>query len=184
MPKCLGCGLDFYGRAFGGHLSKTTNPACIEARGAAFGSDSDDDAEFGTELSGDFPTGGGTFAGDFFGTDYDAADLGYDSESNGSDVNSPPDFDSDDDSDELDRDPTAQDHAAAYEARAADGWEPPRASGAADEDTDMEDPAAPGSEPETPPRAREQRIIAEDRFHEKPVIEKFPGGRAGRSHVR
>jgi hypothetical protein len=85
----------------------------------------------------------------------------------------------DSDEDEVDHDPTAQDHAVAYEARAADGWEPPRPSGAADEDADMEDPAAPGGEPELPPRAREQRMIAEDCFHEKPVIEKFPGGRAG-----
>ncbi|KAJ7896209.1 hypothetical protein B0H13DRAFT_2523416, partial [Mycena leptocephala] len=117
------------------------------------------------------------FAGDFFGNDYDAADLGYEPEYDSDNDDSQPDVDSDED--EVDHDPTAQDHAAAYEARAADGWEPPRPSGAADEDADMEDPAAPGDEPEAPPRAREQRMIAEDRFHEKPVIEKFPGSRAG-----
>ncbi|KAJ7871067.1 hypothetical protein B0H13DRAFT_2555721 [Mycena leptocephala] len=167
MPSCLGCGVNFSGRAYGGHLSKTTNPACIQARGVAFLSDDDDDdADFGPELS-----------GDFFGTNYDAADFGYEPEYDSDNDDSQPNVDSDED--EVDHDPTAQDHAAAYEARAADGWEPPRPSGAADEDADMEDPAAPGGEPELPPRAREQRMIAEDCFHEKPVIEKFPGGRAG-----
>jgi hypothetical protein len=42
----------------------------------------------------------------------------------------------------------------------------------------MEDLAS--ADTDTPPGPRENRKIAEDRFHVKPIIESFPGGLAGK----
>lgn len=155
--------MKFHGRAFGGHLSKTQNPACVEARDAEFdlSSDSDDDSEF-CDVSHEFPTGGGSFSGDFFGPNYSAADLGYESDFDVPDSSLQSEYDSDE---ELD-DPTVR-----------DGWEPPRPAGD-EEDIEMADLVT--ADTDTPPAPRENRKIAEDRFHLKPIIESFPGGHAGK----
>ncbi|KAJ7882986.1 hypothetical protein B0H14DRAFT_2565065 [Mycena olivaceomarginata] len=58
-----------------------------------------------------------------------------------------------------------------------DGWEPPRPAGDG-EDIEMEDLAS--ADTDTPPGPRENRKIAEDRFHVKPIIESVPGGLAGK----
>ncbi|KAJ7438607.1 hypothetical protein FB451DRAFT_1447943 [Mycena latifolia] len=147
------------------------NGPCIEVREAAEAtlSDSDDSEEFGSEIAGDFPTGGGSSAGDFFEDDYTPADFNYIS----ADAS---DSESDLDPDEGDFDPIARDREAAADAQAGDGWEPARpAPNVPEEDSDMEElPVKPSSIP-----TREKRKITEDRFHEEPVIVKFPGNRAG-----
>ncbi|KAJ7934852.1 hypothetical protein B0H13DRAFT_2305310 [Mycena leptocephala] len=175
MPECPGCKIIFIGRgALHGHLARTTNIACIEARELAFLSDSDDSDsdhdDFGPNLAGNFPTGGGSFAGDAFGSNYSREDLGY-SDDDLSDSQSEIEADSDDE----EADPIAHDHAAEVDAQTGDGWEPPRPQKDHTEDSDMD--GVPDAE--TPPPARENRKIAEDSFHEKPIIVKFPGGRAG-----
>ncbi|KAJ7269176.1 hypothetical protein C8J57DRAFT_1066810 [Mycena rebaudengoi] len=43
----------------------------------------------------------------------------------------------------------------------------------------MEDVATPAPAPECPSPSRETRTIVEDRFHADPIVEKFPGARAG-----
>ncbi|KAJ7136421.1 hypothetical protein C8R43DRAFT_1089450 [Mycena crocata] len=163
MPVCPGCLVSFSGRGFSGHLSKTTNPRCMAVRNDAdisSGSDSDTQ-QFGdnSDQAGVFPTGGGTFPGDFFGDEYTAEDLGYRS---GSEDSGSESEDEDQESDSpLDHDPTARDNEAAAQAQFAEGWEPPRAPTAPQGDAEM------------------RRTIAEDGFHQKPVVVKFPGGRAG-----
>ncbi|KAJ7468883.1 hypothetical protein B0H11DRAFT_2159425 [Mycena galericulata] len=134
MPECPGCKVTFVGRAWGSHLSHTTNPACIQARKAAeeISSNSASEEDFGPDDSDDYDDG--------------------------------------------DNDPTAHDYAAAIDAQTQDGWEPPRPNPRGErQDHEMEAP----SEPEIPPPTRENRKIAEDCFHEKPIVVKFPGGRAG-----
>ncbi|KAJ6553786.1 hypothetical protein DFH09DRAFT_924695 [Mycena vulgaris] len=175
MPECPGCGTTFVGRAYANHLFNTTNGPCIEFReGAEAGlSESDSESsgdEFGPNIAGDFPTGGGSFTGDFFGTDYTAADLNYVSDDSS-------DSESELDSDNEELDPRARDLGAAEEAQIGDGWEPARpVPNGQEEDSDMEELPPVDN---TPAPIRETRQIAEDRFHEEPVVVKFPGNRAG-----
>ncbi|KAJ6526345.1 hypothetical protein B0H19DRAFT_1084449 [Mycena capillaripes] len=169
MPKCPGCGIDFVGgRAFGNHFVKTSDARCLKVREDAEAQASSE-KEFGSDLQGEFPTGGGSFAGDFFGDDYTEEDFNY--------LDDSTDSDSDSLSPDDDEDPTASYHAAAADAQAGDGWEPPRpvqCNQKPEEDSDMEDVSVSTASP-----AREKRKIAEDRFHETPVIVKYPSDRAG-----
>ncbi|KAJ6572973.1 hypothetical protein B0H10DRAFT_2237312 [Mycena sp. CBHHK59/15] len=173
MPPCPGCGTDYVGRAYANHIgnAKEGTP-CAAARKAAEDdvSDSDsDEQQFGQDSAGDFPAGGGLFQGDFFGNDYSEADFGY--------ISDDPPMDSDSEcrlSDE-ESDPAARDREAAADAQVAEGWEPTRGMPNVDGgDAEMEDITA-----EIRPPPRENRKIAEDRFHQEPVVVKFPGGRAG-----
>jgi hypothetical protein len=170
MPPCPGCGAQFIGRGFGLHLANTINSPCVAVRAAAdFISDSDSDPDteqFGQDRAGNFPTRGGTFQGDFFGDNYTAGDLGYISEPEEFDVQS--DCESDDEGSALDIEETLN-------AQFGDGWEPPRAAVAGDADSDMEDT----TERVRAPPSRATRTVADDHFHAEPVVEKFPGGRAG-----
>ncbi|KAJ7504716.1 hypothetical protein B0H11DRAFT_1905318 [Mycena galericulata] len=85
-------------------------------------------------LSKRFPSGGGSFPGDFFGEDYTAADFDYTHPSDFSDS------DSDSDDEGLDNDPSALDREAAADAEIGNGWEPLRPSqNSPMDDTEMED---------------------------------------------
>ncbi|KAJ7134203.1 hypothetical protein C8R44DRAFT_729689 [Mycena epipterygia] len=113
------------------------------------------------------------FTGDFFGDDYVEDDFGYISDSGGGPQHS-------DSNDDL-VDPTASNLVDAAHARDEEGWEPERGSvplvTGIDQDSDMQDVQ---NVPQIrPPPSRETRTIAEDRFHQQPIIEKFPGARAG-----
>jgi hypothetical protein len=170
MPLCPGCGGSFAaGRALSLHVVNSTDICCLKARYDAEALLSDSDEEFGPSSASDFPTGGGSFTGDFFGEDYTQADFDF-----GSD-DSDPDPDPCDDSD--DDDPVAGDYAAAAEAHAANGWEPDRPTQHnQEEDLELEDAARPST---AAPPLQEKRKIAEDRFHETPIIIKYPSDRAG-----
>ncbi|KAJ7041311.1 hypothetical protein C8F04DRAFT_1302116 [Mycena alexandri] len=130
---------------------------------------SDNDSDFG-DTAGLFPSGGGSFGGDLLGDDYTQEDLNYISEE-ASDTGFQ--SDSDDEEDDL----IAMDHAAAADAQVGDGWEPPRPEPHVhDEDSEMDEVPA-------HPATTTARKIAEDRFHEKPEIVKFPSARrVGRRH--
>jgi hypothetical protein len=160
MPKCPGCGTKLAGggRARTIHLAKTSDGRCLKACQEA--------EEFGSDLRGEFPAGGGTFTGDFFGEEYTEDDFGYISDGT-------PESGSDSQDDDDDND-----YAAAAEVQAGDGWEPRRAVPndlAPEEDSGMEDIEIPAALP-----AREMRKIAEDRFHEPPVIVQYPSDHASK----
>jgi hypothetical protein len=172
MAPCPGCGENFTGRSLSTHFWRTTNPLCIQARRAAENpviSDSDEE-QFGQHHASDFPAGGGQFQGDFFGDNYTAADFGYlsDSEDSVTESEYEDGFDPD-----LD-DPVARDNEAAAQAQFGEGWEPPRVP-IIGGDMNMED----GSASVHAPPSRETRTIAEDHFHQPPMVVKFPGSRAG-----
>ncbi|KAJ6598608.1 hypothetical protein B0H10DRAFT_2324126 [Mycena sp. CBHHK59/15] len=91
------------------------------------------------------------------------------------------DGEEDDDVDEGsddDEDPTARDHHDASYAGLENGYEVPRKPGPLmpDEDTLMPDVHLEANVAPT----REARKFAEDRFHHKPIVEKYPGRLAGR----
>ncbi|KAJ7841520.1 hypothetical protein B0H14DRAFT_3694203 [Mycena olivaceomarginata] len=159
MPECPGCGGTFTaGRALSVHVVRSTDVRCRQARSDTEALLSDSDEEFGPSFASDFPTGGGSFTGDFFGEDYAADDFDFGSDDS--------DADCCDDSD--DDDPVAGDYAAAADAHAANGWEPDRPmQHDQEEDFEMEDAARPST---APLPEREKRKIAEDRFHETPII--------------
>ncbi|KAJ7823158.1 hypothetical protein B0H14DRAFT_2370305 [Mycena olivaceomarginata] len=156
MPECPGCGGTFTaGRALSVHVVRSTDVRCRQARSDTEALLSDSDEEFGPSFASDFPTGGGSFTGDFFGEDYAADDFDFGSDDS--------DADCCDDSD--DDDPVAGDYAAAADAHAANGWEPDRPmQHDQEEDFEMEDAARPST---APLPEREKRKIAEDRFHER-----------------
>ncbi|KAJ7864581.1 hypothetical protein B0H14DRAFT_3084418 [Mycena olivaceomarginata] len=117
MPECPGCGGTFTaGRALSVHVVRSTDVRCRQARSDTEALLSDSDEKFGPSFASDFPTGGGSFTGDFFGEDYAADDFDFGSDDS--------DADCCDDSD--DDDPVAGDYAAAADAHAANGWEPDR----------------------------------------------------------
>ncbi|KAJ7897902.1 hypothetical protein B0H14DRAFT_3581502 [Mycena olivaceomarginata] len=93
----------------------------------------------------------------------------------GADFNFGPDSDSDPYDDSDDDDPLAGEYAAAADAQAANGWEPDRPAQHDQQDTEMEDVATPTA----PAAVRERRKMAEDRFHETPIIVRYPSERAG-----
>ncbi|KAJ7161228.1 hypothetical protein B0H12DRAFT_1246967 [Mycena haematopus] len=168
---CEGCGIEFKGKGYTMHLSRTKNPACLmisqheNARGL-LGQESLE--EFGTTDHG-LPSG--ECAGDFFG-DYSANDFGY--------------IDSDDagetpisGSDELSEDTDEEDDLDAEErADLTHGYEAPRPQAPTPQDTPM--PSASTDDNPAPAPRREIRKAAEDRFHHRPIIVKYPGTSAGK----
>ncbi|KAF7343824.1 hypothetical protein MSAN_01963600 [Mycena sanguinolenta] len=165
MQLCPGCGKKFEsGRAYGLHFSTTSDSRCLKVRedGEAEAQLTDSDEEkFGSDLRGEFPTGGGTFSGDFFGENYAEEDFNYISDEPVSDF-----------SDEED-DPVASDYAAAADAKAGDGWEPARPLAHHNVDSERSKVVS------VAPPSREKRRIAEDRFHKAPIIVQYPSDRAG-----
>ncbi|KAJ7787078.1 hypothetical protein B0H14DRAFT_3163444 [Mycena olivaceomarginata] len=108
-------------------------------------------------------------AGDFYGDNYTEEDFGYRSDGDDDDLENEG---SDDD------DPTAQDHHDASYAGLEDGYEVPRApvNLTGDKDTPMPDVHPEANAAPT----REARKFAEDRFHHKPIVERYPGHLAGK----
>ncbi|KAJ7060041.1 hypothetical protein C8F01DRAFT_1210503 [Mycena amicta] len=110
------------------------------------------------------PLGSTQFTGDCFGEDYGPEDFGD------GDVDEVPEPDVDDSADNI---------GAANSTWDENSWEPervPRTDGTDGMDiiSDSEE------EPEQhPPPTPETRVIAEDRFHQAPVVEHFPSARAG-----
>ncbi|KAJ7061787.1 hypothetical protein C8F01DRAFT_1013173 [Mycena amicta] len=182
MPYCTGCKKNF--PTNGGyriHFWTTTKAACQEIhaqsrakRPLASDDDSSPDSEspseseeeLGNTPTDGLPLGSTHFTGDFFGTDYSPDDFGYIS-----------DDDAQSDLDDL-NDNTGDPLGAANSAWEEDSWEPERLVGipsAMDVDN-----LNPQSEPEkNPPPPPKTRVVAEDRFHQPPVIEHYPGDRAG-----
>ncbi|KAJ6537053.1 hypothetical protein B0H19DRAFT_1382817 [Mycena capillaripes] len=168
MPgvTCAGCGVEFKGKGYTLHLSLTKNPPCVAVAEREAGRGMPGLApheEFGTPDDHGLPTG--EFTGDFFG-DYGPDDLDY-IESDDEEETPMSGSDDSDEEDDLD---------AEERADLIHGYEPPRPSVAASED-------APMPEPDTvnfPAPAREIRKAAEDRFHHKPIVVKYPGNTAGK----
>ncbi|KAJ6605641.1 hypothetical protein B0H10DRAFT_2440216 [Mycena sp. CBHHK59/15] len=179
MPHCSGCSKTFpTTRGYHTHFSKTTHEPCLKIREDAEAdlpsSDSSTDEEnFGQDLWGTFPHGQTRFSGDFFGDNYADEDFGYVYDSDAERGYASGNLDDSDSGDEL-GDPAVNDLADAARAQDEDGWEPERRLGQDAEMQDVQD--IPESRP---PPTRETRVIAEDRFHVQPIIEKFPGARAG-----
>ncbi|KAJ7882367.1 hypothetical protein B0H14DRAFT_3755572 [Mycena olivaceomarginata] len=86
MPECPGCGGTFTaGRALSVHVVRSTDVRCRQARSDTEALLSDSDEEFGPSFASDFPTGGGSFTGDFFGEDYAADDFDFGSDDSDAD---------------------------------------------------------------------------------------------------
>ncbi|KAJ7862972.1 hypothetical protein B0H13DRAFT_1899820 [Mycena leptocephala] len=185
MVNCPGCGTQCKGgKGLSLHLRLTANGNChaiftaaeshVGALPANFAQapnpsvDQDEIENFG-DLHG-LPTGGTVFRGDFFGDDYADEDFGYRSDGGEDDSDNEG---SDDD------DPTARDHQDASSAGLENGYEVPRVPGPLppDEDTPMLDASPPEANAAPTPEARK---FAEDRFHHKPIVEKYPSHLAGR----
>ncbi|KAJ7918864.1 hypothetical protein B0H13DRAFT_2433854 [Mycena leptocephala] len=181
---CPGCNVDFRGaKGLSLHLKLTKNDPCTAIfRAAVGGIDalpaslrqahvplSDNAEEFGDLSDHGLPRGNATFEGDFFGNNYTPEELGFNP---GDDEEDP--SDSDDDEDQ-----SARDHDDASRAGLEDGYEAPRPPAAAvtsDDDFPMPDAA----QTTLPAPTREARKAAEDRFHRKPIVEKYPGTSAGK----
>ncbi|KAJ7737437.1 hypothetical protein DFH07DRAFT_752997 [Mycena maculata] len=177
MVFCPGCKTECRGqKGLSVHLKSTSNPPCVAIFRAAEGHVGNTPfslvPEAAQEQPQDYglPSGQTDFTGDYFGEDYTAGDFPGDSD----------DEESDHDSDD---DPVGEEHEAANQADLEGGYEAPRAPFAHHAD-DMQDHPMPGPAPDAAPASaaptREARKVAEDRFHHKPIIEKFPGDRAGR----
>ncbi|KAJ6580141.1 hypothetical protein DFH09DRAFT_912800 [Mycena vulgaris] len=188
MTVCAGCNIDHKGKGYTLHLQKTQNPACkaIFERANASGlgpewtsslpdleSPEAHHAAFGDADNHGFPRGNDTFDGDFFGAadEYAPADFGYVS-------------DSDDEGDAtrpVAGESEEEDQEDVLEAAdLGNGYEPPRQA-AVDEDIEMSDPRKENEPvPKTAAPSKAARKAAEDRFHHTPIIEKYPGGLAGK----
>jgi hypothetical protein len=165
---CAGCNIEFKGKGYTIHLKRTGNPPCVAIFRQAEAQGMLDEEHFGTPEEHGLPTG--EFRGDLFGEDYEPEDFGYiDDPEPSSPLES--DSESDEESDEEEED----DLDGQERADLAQGYEPPRA---AREDTPM--PAPQENPPLLAAPTRETRKAAEDRFHHKPIIEKYPGGLAGK----
>ncbi|KAJ6605728.1 hypothetical protein B0H10DRAFT_2311298 [Mycena sp. CBHHK59/15] len=128
--------------------------------------------QFGDLPQHGLPRGEGVFAGDFFGDNYTADEFGYIPDG-------PEDSGDEGDNDDEEDDPVGQDQEEASRAGLEDGYEAPRPrlpEFPEAEDTDMPDL---GDAPRPAP-TREARKVAEDQFHHKPIIEKYPGRSAGK----
>ncbi|KAK7041206.1 hypothetical protein R3P38DRAFT_3309998 [Favolaschia claudopus] len=161
---CEGCGKEFKRKGYTLHLTRTQNPPCLviaerERKRGLLGQASADD--FGGLENLSLPIG--QFAGDLFG-DYGPSDFDFIDDGAGEQPMEEEDSGEDGEEEEVDDD------------EELDAQERADLSPAANEDTDMphEDP------PSTPAPAREIRKAAEDRFHHTPIVEKFPGGKAGK----
>ncbi|KAJ7133963.1 hypothetical protein C8R43DRAFT_1132985 [Mycena crocata] len=191
MVRCPGCDVDCKGgKGLTLHLRLTTNEACraiFTAADSHVGNvpinhapepdrsqEPNEIQNFGLPHLHGLPSGDTIFQGDFFGDDYADEEFGYQSgDGDGDDDLDAEDSDGDDD-------PTARDHQDASRADMEDGYEAPRAPVPElrpDQDTSMPDVQP---EPVTAAPTREARKVAEDKFHHKPIIEKFPGRSAGK----
>ncbi|KAJ6616995.1 hypothetical protein B0H10DRAFT_2164530 [Mycena sp. CBHHK59/15] len=103
--------------------------------------------------------------GDFFGDNYADEEFGYNSDGE--------EDDNVDEGSDDDEDPTARDHHDASYTGLENGYEVPWKPGPLmpDEDTLMPDVHLEANVAPT----REARKFAEDRFHHKPIVEKYPG---------
>ncbi|KAF7358613.1 hypothetical protein MSAN_01200000 [Mycena sanguinolenta] len=170
MPTCAGCNGNFSKSGLRRHLRLTTKDACArlfasaEAALSMSESESDNDHDvdqFGNLSDSGLPSGHTHFQGDYFGTDYTQEQLGY----------------SEDEEMALgdeDDDRAASESEAAAESE--DGYEPPRP------DPPLQSSTADSNPLNTAPIPAPSRVIRkgiEDRFHHKPIIEKFPGNLAG-----
>ncbi|KAJ7728556.1 hypothetical protein B0H14DRAFT_3518585 [Mycena olivaceomarginata] len=171
MPRCPGCNTECNGgKGLSLHLRLTQNLACNAILTAAENHVGSIPRKFAVpeeptqEQPQDYglPQGQTVFGGDFFGEDYTAGDFPADS-----------DDERDDSDEESETDLVEEDREAASRADLESGYEAPRMP-IADEDDPMTTPSR------HPPPTPDARKIAEDRFHHKPIVEKFPGGRAGR----
>ncbi|KAJ7935011.1 hypothetical protein B0H13DRAFT_2305169 [Mycena leptocephala] len=181
MVRCSGCNADFVGKAYTLHLRKTPNPACKaifeESNSAGLASSTVDaqahDAQFGDADNDGCPIGNTAFEGDYFGDagDYDEEDFGYkDSDDEG---DNPPGSEGDAEEDEEDEDDN--------DLPAQAGYEPYRAPIDPESDIHMSDPESRASSSSTTAVPSCQvRKAAEDCFHRKPIIEHYPGSRAGK----
>ncbi|KAJ7181984.1 hypothetical protein C8R46DRAFT_1313743 [Mycena filopes] len=184
MVNCPGCNVYFNGgKGLSLHLRLTTNQTCHAIFTAAnsdlgalptdFAQAPDppqDDVEKFGELHG-LPAPGTEFQGDFFGDNYGEEDFGYQSDG--------PEDDSENEGSDDDDDPTARDQQGASHAEMESGYEVPRAAAppAIGGDTFM--PLVQPAVDAAP--TREARKMAEDKFHHKPIIDKYPGRLAGRA---
>lgn len=170
MPVCAGCNIEFIGKGYTLHLKLTTNPLCmaIFERADGQGTQAQDHEYFGSPAYHGLPSG--KFAGDFFGADYAPEDFGYILEDEDDSPAGSGSEKSDDDSDDEDFDEQERTDLGT-------GYEPLRPTPTAQGDVPM-----PGTEPQINLTAltRETRKAAEDRFHHKPIIEKYPGRLAGK----
>ncbi|KAF7364489.1 hypothetical protein MVEN_00317300 [Mycena venus] len=154
MPRCPGWGTECAGgKGLSLHLKLTTNERCSAIFRAAEGHDHG------------LPSGHTEFAGHFFGDNYTAGDF--------------PD-DSDDELDEeSDNDTVGEDHEGANHADLEGGYEAPRTLPVSMGDGDQDDPMPSPHDAAVRAPTHTARKIAEDKFHHKPIVVKFPGGRAG-----
>ncbi|KAJ7200607.1 hypothetical protein GGX14DRAFT_400602 [Mycena pura] len=200
--RCEGCGKDFSKSGFTKHVGSTKkkqNKACRAIYQAALkaaadasaqasvpnghdptldtaGRDRDYDSEmrdcdsemrdqFG-DLDGFAAPTGEIFDGDYFGADYTAADFGgWEEEPEGMVTEGGGDEDDEDATDRV---------QAGADAALEGGYEPPRPLlyGAPVQDT--------GTEQATPAASPAMRKSVEDRFHQKPVVDRFPSDVAGK----
>lgn len=187
MTVCEGCNIDYKAKGYTLHLKKTNNPACkaIFERANASGlgpewdipmpdlSDLARQAEFGDAENHGLPRGNTAFEGDFFGAagEYTQEDFGY-VDSDSEDESGDPAEGGDDDDEEI----TAQDGADL-----ANGYEPLRqpvdSAAAPNEDATMGDTE---TLPKTAAPSKAARKAAEDRFHHKPIVQKYPSDLAGK----
>ncbi|KAJ6450612.1 hypothetical protein C8R45DRAFT_1057188 [Mycena sanguinolenta] len=159
MPTCAGCYGEFTKTGLRLHLRLTTKDACTrlfasaEAALATSEDESDND-QFGNLSDAGLPSGHTHFQGDYFGTDYTQEQLGYSEDEDMAEF------------EEEGEDAGGSESDAAGEFE--NGYEPPRPD------------LPPGvNTAQIPAPSRGVRKGIEDRFHHKPIIEKFPGNLAG-----
>ncbi|KAJ7761298.1 hypothetical protein B0H14DRAFT_3510977 [Mycena olivaceomarginata] len=166
------------GKGYTLHLRKSLNPTCREIfeRADAGGLNDEesvpiaDQAQFGDTIDNGFPSGNAAFEGDYFGdaADYTPEDFGHldsdDEEENTAGAGGDVDDEGDDDAVDL-----------------PNQYEPLRAVDRVDEDIPMPTPEQQSENMRsiTAP-SKATRKAAEDRFHHKPIVEHYPGGRAGK----
>ncbi|KAJ6558402.1 hypothetical protein B0H19DRAFT_1376819 [Mycena capillaripes] len=167
---CGGCGIEFKGRGYTLHLRLTTNSPCVaisQREGARGLHGQLQDEEIGKPEDHGLPTG--QFEGDFFGN-YTPNDFGYIESDDGDDA-SLSGSDGEDEGNEEEEYLEAE-----HQAQLANTYEAPRP--ATSEDASMLVPE--NNAPVLTAPAREIRKAAEDRFHHKPIVDKYPGGLAGK----
>jgi hypothetical protein len=179
MVLCLGCNIEYKGKGYTLHLRKSLNPTCreiFECANAGGLNDEEsvpiaDQAQFGDTIDNGFPSGNAAFEGDYFGdaADYTPEDFGHldsdDEEENTTGAGGDVDDEGDDDAVDL-----------------PNQYEPLRAVDRVDEDIPMPTPEQRSENmPSIAAPSKATRKAAEDRFHHKPIVEHYPGGRAGKT---
>ncbi|KAK7025769.1 hypothetical protein R3P38DRAFT_3531625 [Favolaschia claudopus] len=174
--RCDGCGRDFVGKGFTLHLRLAkTGPCAViaerEANRGMPGQAPNEPEQFGNTLN-NLELPAGHFSGDFFG-EYDGpADFGYIASDEEDEDEAGEEEDGEEEEEEEKESDVEEELDAEERADLAQGYEAPRAAPA--------DAAMPDADSSTRAPAREIRQAAEDRFHHKPIVEKFPGGKAGK----